>query len=46
MAEIITFLVALPLLYLVGEFYYRLGVWLCLALSRRADGACDRAARP
>ncbi len=28
MAEFITFFVGLPLLYLIGNFYCRLGVWL------------------
>jgi hypothetical protein len=32
-AEIITFLVALPFLYVIGEFYYRLGLGLCRVLG-------------
>ncbi len=29
MAEVITFLVALPFLYVIGDFYWRLLAWLC-----------------
>lgn len=28
MAEFVTILVGLPILYLIGEFYFRIGVWL------------------
>ncbi len=32
MAELMTFLIALPFLYVIGDFYYRLGAWLCEVL--------------
>ena len=34
MAEFITFLAGLPLLYLIGDFYCRLGVWLWRTLAQ------------
>ena len=45
MAEIITFLVAIPLLYGIGLFYYRQGVGL-YRTARQAVAASRRAARP
>lgn len=47
MAEFVTFLVALPLLHLIGGFYYRLGVWLCQVLGAgwRMVGASGQADR-
>jgi hypothetical protein len=39
MAEFITFIVALPILHLIGGFYYRLGMWLLgLPAAWRARG--------
>jgi len=48
MSELVTFLVALPVLYGLGLFYYRLGGWLCRTLRRatRAAVASPRAASP
>jgi hypothetical protein len=48
MSELITFLVALPLLHEVGLFYWRLGAWLrrALCLGGQAILASDRADQP
>jgi hypothetical protein len=39
MAEVITGLIALPALYLIGDFYYRLGAWLWRTLGTGKAGA-------
>jgi len=46
MAGVITFLVALPFFWLIGNFYFRLGVWLCRVLrsTMRAAAASHREA--
>jgi hypothetical protein len=48
LAELITFLIAIPLLYVIGDFYYRLGVGLCRVLgpALRAVAASCREASP
>ena len=45
MAELITFLIALPLLYGIGLFYGRLGLWL-YQVARQAVAASRRAGSP
>jgi hypothetical protein len=45
MAEFITIIVALPLLHLIGGFYYRLGLWLCRTAGR-VMGASNPSVRP
>jgi hypothetical protein len=45
MAELITFLIALPVLYGIGRFYYRLGGGLCRSVRELAAAvAADREA--
>jgi hypothetical protein len=47
MAELTTFLLALPLLYGIGLFYWRLGGWLCRSLREIAVAvAAYRQANP